>query len=204
VSFDWMQSESPKPLWRDVAETVGVVLLVGLLLFAASGVWPPMVAVESGSMEPHLQQGDLVFVNAPDRWTGAAARDPGIVTNHAAEGYSRFGMRGDVVVFDPPERRGSPIIHRAMFHVEAGENWYDEADPDALPVGVGDCDALANCPAPHAGYITKGDANPTYDQAIGRAPPVRADWIESKAEVRVPWLGCLRLALGPNGCSLPV
>jgi signal peptidase len=195
-----MADAEQTPLWRDVAETVGTVLLVGVVLFAVSGVWPPMVAVESGSMEPHMSTGDLVFVTAPDRYAGPAATDAGVVTRDASRGYERFGMRGDVVVYDPPGRDGSPIIHRAMFHVEAGENWYDDAEQSALPAGVDSCDDLVNCPAPHAGYITKGDANPTYDQARGRAPPVKDAWVQSKAGVGVPYLGCVRLALTGQSC----
>ena len=188
------------PLWRDAAETVGTVLLIGVVLFAVSGVWPPMVAVESGSMEPHMSKGDLVFVTAADRYAGPAATDGGVVTRDASAGYERFGMRGDVVVFAPPDRGGSPIIHRAMFHVDAGENWYAEANQSALPAGVDSCAELANCPSPHAGYITKGDANPTYDQAVRRAPPVRDEWIRSKAEFGAPYLGCVRLAATGAGC----
>jgi signal peptidase len=195
-----MGDDERKPLWRDFAETVGTVLLIGAILFAVSGVWPPMVAVESGSMEPNMSAGDLIFVTSPDRYAAPAATDAGIVTREASRGYERFGMRGDVVIYAPPDRRGSPIIHRAMFHVETGENWYDEANRSALPPGVESCADLANCPAPHAGFITKGDANPTYDQAIRRAPPVKDAWIQSKAEVGAPYLGCVRLALTGRSC----
>jgi signal peptidase len=195
-----MADDERTPLWRDLAETVGTVLLIGVVLFAVSGVWPPMVAVESGSMEPHMSKGDLVFVTAPDRYAAPASTDAGVVTRDAAEGYERFGMRGDVVVYAPPDRRGSPIIHRAMFHVDAGENWYDEADPSALPAGVESCAELTNCPAPNAGYITKGDANAQYDQAVGRAPPVKDAWVRAKAAFGAPYLGCVRLALTGQGC----
>ena len=41
-------------LLRDAASTAAVVVLLALLLFAVSGVWPPMVVVESGSMEPEM------------------------------------------------------------------------------------------------------------------------------------------------------
>jgi signal peptidase len=195
-----MGDDEQKPLWRDLAETVGTVLLIGVVLFAVSGVWPPMVAVESGSMEPHMSKGDLIFVTAPDRYTAPASTEGGIVTREASQGYERFGMAGDVVIYDPPDRRGSPIIHRAMFHVEEGENWYDEAEQSALPPGVESCADLANCPAPNAGYVTKGDANPTYDQAVRRAPPVKDAWIQSKATFGAPYLGCVRLALTGRGC----
>src|SRR6056297_1555314 len=47
-------------LVRDVASSVAIVAVVGLLLFAVSGLWPPLVAVESPSMEPNMHTGDLI------------------------------------------------------------------------------------------------------------------------------------------------
>jgi signal peptidase len=144
-------------------------------------------------MEPHLEKGDLVVVTAPDRWTVEAAHDTGIVTTEQAGEYERLGGPGDVIVYVAPGRQGSPIIHRAHFYVEEGENWYPRADPTALPGGVENCAALLNCPAPHSGYVTKGDANAHYDQANGIAAPVQEEWVVSKGRFRVPWLGWIRL-----------
>lgn len=56
---DDSQSEA-RAFARDALSTVAVVVAVGAVLFAVSGVWPPMVAVESGSMQPTLERGDLV------------------------------------------------------------------------------------------------------------------------------------------------
>ena len=170
------------------------VLAVGLLLFAISGVWPPMVAVESGSMEPEMQRGDLIFVTDPERFTPDYAQ-AGIVTVEVGtdEGYRSFDGNGSVIIYDPPDRVGSPIIHRAQFHVEAGENWYDRANPAYL--NADDCESLSNCPAPHDGFITKGDANSRYDQASNIAGPVRPEWVRGTARLRIPYLGHIRLRL---------
>ncbi|MFC7136491.1 S26 family signal peptidase [Halobaculum litoreum] len=135
---------------------VGVgVLVVSSLLFGLTGVWPPMVAVESGSMEPHMERGDLIVVAEPTRdGPGTAA---GVVPTADAPADGRtLGARGDVIVFDSPTKPGSPIIHRAHLYVEAGENWYGEADPAFLPPDVDSCRDLADCPAPYAGFVTKG------------------------------------------------
>jgi len=172
------------------------VLAVGLLLFAISGVWPPMVAVESGSMEPEMQRGDLIFVTAPERFTPDYAHDAtGIVTVEVGTeaGYRSFGGNGSVIIYDPPDRVGSPIIHRAHFRVEEGENWYERANPAYL--NADDCEALSNCPAPHDGFITKGDANARYDQASNIAGPVQSEWIRGSARLRIPYLGYIRLRL---------
>ena len=180
---------------RDAADTALAVAVVAALLFALVGVWPPMVAVQSGSMEPHMERGDLVVVSEPTRFgpDGAAA---GVRTAHGAPSGGRtFGARGDVIVFSSPALPGTPIIHRAHFHVERGENWYREANPEYLPAGVDSCAELRRCPAPRTGFITKGDANERYDQVNGNSPIVTADRIRAEARVRIPLLGHVRLAL---------
>ena len=188
---------------RDVLTSVMIVAAIGILLFAASGVWPPMVAVESGSMEPNMERGDLVFIVDNDRFTPDSAVDDGgtstgIVPADVAERNERtkFNRPGDVVVFRPNGNAGqTPIIHRAMFWVESGENWYDRADAEAIG-GAEDCEALSHCPAPHAGFITKGDnelTNRNYDQTSRLSTPVRPEWIVGTAELRIPYLGHVRL-----------
>ncbi|WP_170964520.1 S26 family signal peptidase [Natronomonas salsuginis] len=190
---------------RDALTSLVIVVAIGLLLFAASGVWPPMVAIESGSMEPNMERGDLVFLVDTDRFVpdGAIVADgvsTGVVPADVAErnGRTEFNRPGDVMVFRPNGNTAdTPIIHRAMFWVSADENWYDRADP----ARIGDaenCEELNHCPAPHAGFITKGDnelTNRHYDQASRLSAPVRPDWIIGTAELRVPYLGYVRLLL---------
>ncbi|WP_280536048.1 S26 family signal peptidase [Halopenitus sp. POP-27] len=187
-------TEGPAVWIRDVVSSVLIVLAIGALLFAVTGVWPPMVAVESGSMDPNMQKGDLIVVTEPGRLAPAAAtNDVGVVPAAVAEreGYRSFGAPGSVIVYTFPGRIGSPIIHRTMFHVEAGENWVDRADDRYLSADT--CSAVQNCPAPHSGYITKGDNNGRYDQASGIAPPVKPEWVTGVARVRLPYLGWIRL-----------
>lgn len=198
---------------REVLTSVVMVGLVAGLLFGVSGLWPPLVAIESGSMEPHMFKGDLVFVVDNGRFAPDGSHE-GVVTyrqgnpelegtgaNEALEGYWSFGNHGNVIIFEPNGRRGTPIIHRAHIYVEEDENWYDEANPEY--VGNADsCEELRNCPADHAGYITKGDNNPRYDQ-VGpnpRSDVVKPGWVQGVAKVRVPWLGCIRLELSGVSC----
>ena len=184
----------------DLVSSAGAVIAVGLLLFAISGVWPPLVAIESGSMEPHIDTGDLVFVMDEDRFAGEGAyADTGVVPANrgAATRYTTFQQSGDVIVFQPDgEQRTTPVIHRAMFWVNESENWYDKADKQSLgrysACGNSTDEALPNCPAPHAGFITKGDANGRYDQVIGHSGIVQPDWIVGTGEVAVPWFGNVR------------
>jgi hypothetical protein len=134
-------------------------------------------------------------------WCG----ETGVVTHAVGTeaGYDSFGQAGSVIVYRQPGRFGPPIIHRARFYVEEGENWYDRANPDYLP---GDsCETVPNCPAPHAGFFTKGDNNGMYDQvnAIG-APPVKPSWVTGVARVRIPLLGWIRLVFSGAATTTPL
>jgi signal peptidase len=186
---------------REVASSVALVLLVGLVLFAVSGLWPPMVAVTSGSMEPHLQRGDLVFVMEEHRFPPESAHaDTGVVPAHTGvgTGYRTFGAPGDVIIYRPQgDTVGTPVIHRAHFWVNESENWVanGKAQPEHLG-GAESCGQLSQCPAPHAGFVTKGDnpvTNGRYDQVMGVSPVVRPEWVIGTAEFRIPWLGNIRL-----------
>ena len=202
-------SEGKGDRWRrvlqyafDIVSSVVIVGLIGALLFATSGVWPPLVAIESPSMEPHIDTGDLVFVMDENRFAGPGAIEgSGVVPARAGEetGYRTFEGYGDVIIYEPNgNSEATPIIHRAMLWVEAGEDWYDRADPTGVG-GADNCDELANCPAPHAGFITKGDntvSNRRYDQAMGISEPVKPEWVIGTAEYGVPGLGQVRLLSG--------
>jgi len=195
------------PLLKELTISILAVLLVGIYIFMVSGVWPPMVAVESGSMEPNMNVNDLVFVMDSDRFQPSEAQgETGVVTARTGEetGYEQFGGHGDVIVFNPNgDEQRTPIIHRAMFWVEEGERWVERADPEYLG-GADSCSDLSTCPAPNDGFITKGDNNPSYDQAGGGQfrvgpnsggafRPVQSEWVVGTAEIRVPRIGWLRL-----------
>jgi signal peptidase len=206
----WTTDHSGVAYVREVFTSVGAVLAVGLLLFAVSGVWPPMVAVESGSMEPNMTVGELVFVMDEDRLSPEAAQsETGVVTYQRGQtaGYQEFSNYGDVIIYRPDNRSGTPVIHRARLWVADGENWYDRADKDSIG-DAKNCEQLRNCPAPHAGFITKGDnpaTNDRYDQVTGLSSPVRPAWIIGTAEFGVPGLGYVKLCASGNGpCPLYV
>lgn len=184
-----------KQLAVDLVVALTIVAVLGTVLFAASGIWPPLVAVESGSMSPNIQEGDLVFVVDTDRYVHTEASGDGIVPTGQAVEHERFNRPGTVIVFQP-DGTDTPIIHRAKLHVEAGEDWTERADPAAMR-SPGSCDQTPACPAPHDGYITKGDDNEYYDVDQGQSV-VRPEWIHGKAAFRIPYLGYVRLALEPG------
>jgi len=182
---DQPEGSSWKLYVTDLVSSVGAVVLVGALLFAVSGVWPPLVAIESQSMTPNIHVGDLVFVMEEDRFPGDNHHESGVVTAEAGSesGYTKFAKPGDVIVYAPDGHNGTtPIIHRAMFWVDDGENWYDRANPEYLG-GADSCEELQHCPALESGFITKGDFNGHYDQVGGNplSGPVKPGWVVGTA-----------------------
>jgi signal peptidase len=151
---------------KSLAEALLIVAIIVSVAYAATGTWRIGFAVESGSMEPNMRVGDLIFVQAPFR-TNITTYEAGKMLN-----YTSFNNYGDVIIYRPNGfSSATPIIHRAMYWVEKGEEM-----PDGKP-------------APHAGYITKGDNNPFPDQPMLGVEPVKPEWVIAVARVRIPYLG---------------
>lgn len=116
-------------LARDLIWVAGVVGGIAILLFLICGTWPAIVTIESESMVPNMNVGDLVVVVQKDRFGDLRTWDDG-----KASGYRKFGDYGDVIIYRPngvtdmwasvgllPLSKQHPIIHRAMTWVDAGE-----------------------------------------------------------------------------------
>lgn len=172
-------------LARDLIWVLGVVGLIALTLFLVSGTWPAVVTIESESMVPNMNVGDLVLVVSPDRYGDLTTSAQGAVS-----GYGRFNSHpdsagdpvyGDVIIYRPNgNTQVHPIIHRAIDLVNDS--------------------AAAEFGADHGGYITKGDNNAIRDQegayaGLGRLQPVKPEWVVGKALFVVPLVGYLPLHL---------
>jgi signal peptidase I len=116
-------------LARDLLWVIGVVGGIALLLFLICGTWPAVVTIESESMVPHMNVGDLVVVVQKDRFGDLQTWDDG-----KKSGYQKFGDYGDVIIYRPngitdiwasigllPFSKQHPIIHRAMTYTGAGD-----------------------------------------------------------------------------------
>ena len=163
-------------LAKDLAFTAGFLLVIVGLLYAYSGVWPPMVAVDGHSMLPNLKPDDLILMQSLDRASVTTYNEA------VSRSYKAFNDFGDVIVFRPMgDSKVTPVIHRAMYHVEEGQ-----------PMWTG------GPPAPHSGYITQGDNNYLYDQSspISQNQPVKKEWVLGVSQFRIPYLGKLRTLLG--------
>jgi signal peptidase len=108
---------------RDAAVAAAFVALVLLAMFAYTGLWPPLVVVESNSMmhgeDNHsnigtIDTGDLVLVKKID-----SVSDIETYMDSQISGHKTYGDYGDVVIY---KRGGSdastPIIHRALIYLE--------------------------------------------------------------------------------------
>ncbi len=170
---------------EDFVTSAVAVVGIAFILWAVAGIWPPLVAVESGSMEPHMHRGDLIYLVDDSKFVPEDAETVhGVVTydEGSETGYKTFGNYGDVIVYQPNGRNGAtPVIHRAVEYVEEGEKWNGSNGVQT---------------AQHSGFVTKGDNNRMYDQEAGISQVVKSDWVVGKAKVRVPHLGRIRLLLG--------
>jgi signal peptidase len=159
-------------LGKDLLSVAAVLIIFMVLSKLIFGLWTPMVAVESGSMEPHMQVGDIIFVKSIDRVN--------VITNEEGKksGYSSFENYGNVILYRP---YGQESVTPIMYRVVAGEPMWEGG-----PL------------APYSGYITKGDnlvTNKHFDQEgqISYETPVKDEWIIGTAQYRIPYLGYIRL-----------
>jgi signal peptidase I len=131
-----------------------IVISLGVSIGLSIGFYE----VTSGSMEPQIEAGNTVFVFH-------SSHDVFIEDS------------GSIIVFKDSLQRGSEkyILHRTVYYAEEGENWVEEVPDEHLLTQS--CETETYCPAPHSGYITKGDANAYYDQSTSISPPVTKESI---------------------------
>ena len=109
-------------LLKDIAFALLVVGIIMGAILAYSQVWPPVVVVESYSMQHSytesyigvIDTGDIVLVQrSPNR------SDITTYLQGRASGHSTYGDYGDVVVYKPSGREDlTPIIHRTFIYLE--------------------------------------------------------------------------------------
>ena len=135
------ESDPMRTLVREIVLAAGMISLLVMAMWAHTGSMPPLVVVESNSMQHDengevgtIDAGDLVLVHSPDRnkiITYAEATD----SDSPDYGYESLGMEGDVIIYQRNgEDDSTPIIHRALFKINVGETTSPE-DGDC-PEGV--------------------------------------------------------------------
>jgi len=175
--------------FKDVASALIIVAVILGVGYALTGTWPFMVAVESGSMVPHLNIGDVVIVVSPARKK--------IVTWVEGKkiGYKSFGDYGDVIVYHPNGNdHVTPIIHRVIAWVKKGQ---PIVGINRTTGKLGELRVyhnmliVTNKPIGKV-VIAQGDHNPIPDEPE-LTRPVKPNWILGVAVYRIPYVGYVRL-----------
>lgn len=140
-------------------------------------VWVPSESMLNGNgtilKYGIISPGDLIYLKSTNS-TEVVPYEIGKVRD-----YRSFGNYGDAIVYRQQGENGSLIIHRAMF-------WFDpdsQIDRENHP----DCVGMEN-----AGWITKGDNNPIYDQLaahISPNHPIPKEEVVGVAKAELPLMG---------------
>lgn len=131
-----------KGLGRDLILAVAIVAVIFAAMWAYSGVWPPLVVVESSSMQHAnsesflgvIDTGDMVFQQSAPTRSSVVTYLEARVTGHAT-----YGDYGDVIIF---HRGGNPtpVIHRAIMYVTIRPDGTADV-PDVRSLDTADWDA---------------------------------------------------------------
>lgn len=111
---------------RDAGIALAFVACILLAMYAYTGLWPPLVVVESESMMHSednvsyigvIDTGDLVLVKSVD-----SVPDIETYMEGYASGHRTYGDYGDVIIYriNGLEDR-TPIIHRAIIYLEVND-----------------------------------------------------------------------------------
>ncbi len=140
---DWSPEEVRRRTRRLI---VGLVCVAGILgsffggLAVYAGTWPPLLVVESGSMQHSdttgeigvLDTGDLAVIQIVDSREEIVTYLEGRIS-----GYTSFGDYGDVIVagfLDPDVNRTRALVHRAFAYVaHNASGGFDVPELAALP-----------------------------------------------------------------------
>jgi signal peptidase len=129
---------------QTVIDALIAIALVGgifLAMFGFSGNWPPLVVVESKSMQHSqtdsyigtMDTGDLVMNKKVETVSEVVTYLSGKESN-----YTAFGSYGDVVIYwRDGDRNLTPIIHRVVLYLEAiGDVGFRAPDLEHLTRGI--------------------------------------------------------------------
>ncbi len=178
-------------IFRDVliSGLIVAVIIGGIYTYAQT--WPPMVVIESGSMQ-HSESSQIGVIDAGDLVLVKKVREREDVITYVEGkklGYMSYGDYGDVIVYSKNGHSEiTPVIHRAIVWLEYNSSAHSFDIPELgiyntlqnVNLGkVGREDAplvlnlsrimlnfqMHNLP-PHSGFITMGDNNSgRYDQS---------------------------------------
>ena len=116
--------------WSWIREALlagGLIATLIAVLVLMTGSWPPMVVIESNSMQ-HDADGEVGSIDAGDLVLVMSHERKDVVTYVEAveegglyEGYESQGMPGDVIIYRKNGGEMTPVIHRAVLRAVADE-----------------------------------------------------------------------------------
>jgi signal peptidase len=118
-----------KKVPQSVVDIIIAVILVAsifLAMFAYTGSWPPLVVVESKSMQHSETDSEIGIMDTGDLTMVKRVFSESQVKTYVGsleDGYKTYGDFGDVVIYwKAGDRTQTPIIHRAVILLEANAN----------------------------------------------------------------------------------
>ena len=208
---------------HDVIVAVVVVIIIVVGIYVYTNTWPPVVVVESGSMQHDMDEsslgvidtGDIVMVKKVDSVDDITPWSVGKIKD-----YKTYGEYGDVIIYDKNGEGGTPVIHRAIVFIRhnetvGGVHYFDVPEWNILherkiEYEVEELNFKINYTPPrgHDGYLTKGDnvfTNKRIDQESGISDAhgriveqVSIEWVIGVARGEVPWFGLIKLNINGN------
>jgi len=175
-----------------------------------------------------IDTGDMVVMRDPSKTTVTTYIDGSVL------GYSKFGEYGDVIIYYRGETANPVIHRAFLWleynadgswsassleqytgnwTVEGhGANKWENMTGILSFTGLGfdgssyasvDLDTLT-VNYPHSGWLTKGDNNAYFDQAVGISLDglITEETLKAVAGIEIPWLGCIKLYVTHNSQSI--
>ena len=135
-----MKLKSVLGFLRDVLIAAGIIAVILVVLFLYTDNWPPMVVIESDSMQHGgdssvgvIDTGDLVLVKK-------VSSEKNVITyiEGQAKGYKTYGDYGDVIIYRKNGGTDTPVIHRSVMYLELNETTNKTFDvPDLAKLDYG-------------------------------------------------------------------
>ncbi len=119
---------------RDVAVSAAIIMLLLVGLFIYTGNWPPLVVIESNSMQHGddsevgvIDTGDLVLVKETDNEDDIISYVEGM-----SKGYKTYSQYGDVIIYRKNNNKDTPVIHRPVLYLGLNKSTDSSFDIPAL------------------------------------------------------------------------
>lgn len=148
------------PTLIDIAVAVAIVasLLIGMFIY--TGIWPPLVVVESKSMQHSADESSIGTIDTGDLVLVKKVNDKFDVTTYIEgiqNGHRSYGGYGDVIIYKPGGSDDrTPIIHRAVIYLVANTDYPSFSAPSLEQL---------NCTGDNAVYKLSG--TDTFDNITG-------------------------------------